>query len=786
MSEQKSGFSIFHPVIRIEHREFYEAILNEISSISPVCNQARSTAAEISKDSAEEELIVDLIKKVEDFSNELLSVTKNLFDQFYQTKETFYQSMLKIITFNKINLLDRNLLERTCDVRWWAMDDAFAIAVEIYNKVSAGARDVQQTVLGLGEQFIDNREVHEAIEKIDKYLSSSIWLKNKSEDLDEFFENIDIIYSCLKEISRVNLKSKIDYFMKDVEICSRSSQHACARLKDIWTSYTLYSDLYVAGTDGCIIASADPEFRGEIVGKNIKKELWFSEALKLQDASQYYAQDIQKLGDGEGPDLIYSTGIREGKLSRGQICGVMGIKFDFSGESKLILNDFMPHDKNDEVQEGAYSLFTNSYGQIISSTDDKIYPVGDYLHLPRSHRSLEAGEKVCSYAVVEGKDSALVSAKTNGYLEYEGLGWCSHSIVPKSHIFEHEDDGLKIELSHKDMIESALIPEINKKTYDRIQEYKESIQLISLNGIVFASKLGKRGAALGPIFDRITKTGDFATNRMEELLLEMARDEFAQNGEALQTISKQAMDLIDRNLFERIADIRWWTTDDCLSQALEFPSEDNLNAAVDRLKVIHNSYAMYRNLVLCNASGKIIGTSRAETGTELKQLDVASEDWFLGAMRTSSLDQYGVSDVKHSPLERNKETSLIYSGGIRFKSNSEGEAKGVLAILFDWDTEAKKILRSCLQKDRNGHAIEGCHCFYTNNKGKIIESTDLDVFKNGVKLPLTDQHKNLTPGYSCSGIIVFKDKRYLLGSTCSKGYRGYDGLGWVAHVIRPV
>jgi hypothetical protein len=65
--------------------------------------------------------------------------------------------------------------------------------------------------------------------------------------------------------------------------------------------------------------------------------------------------------------------------------------------------------------------------------------------------------------------------------------------------------------------------------------------------MVFASKLGKRGIALGPIFDQITHTGDFATTKMEELLSEMAVGEFFLNLQALENLAKQAIDLVPRN-----------------------------------------------------------------------------------------------------------------------------------------------------------------------------------------------------------------------------------------------
>ena len=265
MGEKETGFSIFDPVIRIQHREFYEAILNEITSISPVCNQARSTAAEISKDSAEEELIIDLIKKVEDFSNELLSVTKNLFDQFYQTKENFYKSMLMIIAYNKINLIDRNLLERTCDVRWWAMEYAFTSCVEKYNLVIGEAKDVDQTVIGLSEQLMSNAKAVDAIEGIRQHLKPSTWLKANPSDREYFDECIEQIYAELKDISRENLKNKINSFLKDVDGCVEASKYACNRLEDIVSSYTLYRDLVITGLDGCIVATASEERRNAVL-----------------------------------------------------------------------------------------------------------------------------------------------------------------------------------------------------------------------------------------------------------------------------------------------------------------------------------------------------------------------------------------------------------------------------------------------------------------------------------------------------------------------------------------
>ena len=335
-------------------------------------------------------------------------------------------------------------------------------------------------------------------------------------------------------------------------------------------------------------------------------------------------------------------------------------------------------------------------------------------------------------------------------------------------------------------MDSKIIPQINKQTYLKIQEDKESIQLISLNGIVFASKLGKRGVALGPIFDQITKTGDFATNRMEYLLAEMARGELALNLQALEMFSKQAIDLIDRNLFERSADIRWWSTDSYFWEALENPSEKKYERACNRLKVINNSYTMYRNLILTDSSGEIVACSKMELRNELKKINVSDQEWFQNGMRTQTSMEYAVQDIQKSVLEKNKNRSLIYSAGIRCNGARSGDSIGVIGVLFDWDTEAKIILKNCLPIDKDMNFIEGCAAFYTSHTGEIMETTDPENWPVGVKLHLPDNHLNLNKGESASGLYTHNNLDYIMGSSKTKGYREYEGLEWSAHVVRPM
>jgi hypothetical protein len=123
---------------------------------------------------------------------------------------------------------------------------------------------------------------------------------------------------------------------------------------------------------------------------------------------------------------------------------------------------------------------------------------------------------------------------------------------------------------------------------------------------------------------------------------------------------------------------------------------------------------------------------------------------------------------------------------VRRKGARQGDSLGVLGTLFDWDTEAKKILSTCLPLDSSGASIAGSAAFYTNAKGEVIESTCEETFPVGTLLELPPKAAGLGRGETTSGIFRSGGRNYLLGSSRTKGYREYAGLGWSAHVARPL
>ncbi|WMW25619.1 cache domain-containing protein [Methanolobus sediminis] len=795
MGDVKS-FSVFDPSIRFEHREFYEEIISELNVIIPVCVQGKTIAVAISENTMEREQITELMKRVEDFSRQLLQITKKLFDQYYVAKEEQHESILLTTAYNKINTIDRNLLERTCDVRWWALETAFSDCISFYEKTKQKTISVLR-ILDENQSLSQVRDFENTGEQDVSFslAVSDVDLKI-TDDLRKFPELLKdgafkefigrFKHLCYKYQGEEKDQRVLEGFLQDLMDLDSKISFACDRLEDINTSYTLYRDLVITDSEGYIIANSNSLRRSEVLGLNVNDENWFTRALKTQNGTEYVAQDICSSKVEEQLSLVYSTAVRENSNERGNVLGTMGIFFDFQGETRIILDEYMPLTESGVIQDGCYSMFTSSDGKIIASTDEDILEVGKKAHIPRNNRALADGEQVNTYMAFEGVDSAIFSSRTDGYLEYRGLGWSSHVILPKSHIFAENIQEGGFNIQSRELMNSNINPDINKQTYAKIQNDKNDIQLISLNGTIYASKMGNRGDQLGPIFSQITHSSNFITSKMEELLQEMAAVELQLNLKTLENFAKQAIDLVDRNLFERAADIRWWSTDEYFWKALSYPSEEEFMKASDRLRVINGSYTMYRNLVLADSNGVIRACSNTELMDELSEFDVSEHIWFQEGARTSRSSQYAVQDVMDSPLEKDKPRSLIYAGGVREHGAREGKSIGVLGVMFDWDTEAKTILETCLPKDRKGDVISGSVAVYVNRDFEVIETTGEDDFSVGSILTLPVEVSALQSGEKVSGLFEFNDQKYIYGACRTKGYREYPGLNWVACVLRPI
>ena len=342
-SEDALKFSIFNPTITFEHREFYERIVGELNGIFPICNQGKCTALEVSEDATEQEQITDLMLRVESFSGELLDVTKKLFDQFYQAKEDFSRMIFSTTAYIKINLMDRNLLETTCDVRWWALETAFSESLQSAVSMVSSLEDLS---VALNDVCVDDDgTVPPELRDFTEFHRDNVRWMVSDQGCQQLLSVAGRLAVALKQVNgkgrarRIEAVDQLQSLESPLMSLRQKLAFACDRLEDIINSYTLYRDLVITDKFGFIIANANKETRASVLGLRVDDEVWFSNALDTKDGTQYFAQDVTQSRVESTRSLVYSTAVREKSDNYGKVLGAMGVFFDFQDEATMILED---------------------------------------------------------------------------------------------------------------------------------------------------------------------------------------------------------------------------------------------------------------------------------------------------------------------------------------------------------------------------------------------------------------------------------------------------------------
>jgi hypothetical protein len=119
-------------------------------------------------------------------------------------------------------------------------------------------------------------------------------------------------------------------------------------------------------------------------------------------------------------------------------------------------------------------------------------------------------------------------------------------------------------------------------------------------------------------------------------------------GSRLADLSLGMIDVIDRNLYERSCDVRWWATDSALVDCVAEQNEPNRVHASSRLGVILDSYTVYLDLWVADLGGIVVANGRPRQYA-VQGSSVATEEWFLRGAQTRSCEEFVACDVASNP-----------------------------------------------------------------------------------------------------------------------------------------
>jgi hypothetical protein len=300
-------------------------------------------------------------------------------------------------------------------------------------------------------------------------------------------------------------------------------------------------------------------------------------------------------------------------------------------------------------------------------------------------------------------------------------------------------------------------------------------RILALNATIEAARAGEAGRGFAVVAGEVKAVaGEVArlAGEMEGELREAfgalravgERMSEAMRGQRLVDLALNAVEIIDRNLYERTCDVRWWATDAAVVEAAAGGGEAAAVHASRRLGVILSAYTVYLDLWICDAEGRVIANGRPERYPGVRGLDVSGEAWFRQALATASGDDFAVADVARCAALGGVPVAT-YAAAIREGGEARGRPLGVLGIHFDWAPQAEAVVRGVrlTEEERRRSRV-----LLVDATGRVLAASDgAGVLEDRITLPARGR----------SGFAADAAGRTVAYHR-TPGYETYRGLGW--------
>ena len=243
-------------------------------------------------------------------------------------------------------------------------------------------------------------------------------------------------------------------------------------------------------------------------------------------------------------------------------------------------------------------------------------------------------------------------------------------------------------------------------------------------------------------------------------------------GQRLTNLALNMIDIIDRNLYERSCDVRWWATDSAVVDALERPSTQTADHAARRTGVILKSYTVYLDIWVVDANGRVVANGRPDR-YGVRGRSVADESWFKDAMATRDGNEFAVADVAPNEMLNNQPVAT-YATAIRAGGLENGKPMGVLGIFFDWAPQSGTVVSSVRLTEEE--QLEGrTKCLIVDSQFRILAASDHRYLLMG-RYPIKTDGQDSGFYQADDGTVV--------AFALTPGYETYKGLGWYGLILQ--
>lgn len=523
------------------------------------------------------------------------------------------------------------------------------------------------------------------------------------------------------------------------------------RFQEYVRKYSVYEDVVLLSCDGTILARLAPDNHVSAI-----HDAWVREATGTS-AAYVEAYGHSGLFPDQARSLIYAYRINS---PLGETLGVLALCFRFGDEMARIFRSLT------QADDPGVSALLDADGRIIASSDPWQIPIGAELQIVsgQMQRLRFAGRSYLAFA-----------SDTKGYQAYQGPGWRGLVMMPVDLAFDVHDDG------HLEGIDSSLLASVIaggrafSATLRAIPHQAEAIQRdlsravwngtvrqgISTTAInsnfskILLWEISRIGMSMREVFSR--SIGNLQSTVLSSLLADS------------QFFAALAIDIMDRNLYERANDCRWWALDSTIRQSMAAGEIKGRQESLEKvIGYINSLYTVYDNILLFDTEGKVSAVSNPAYAALVGKL--LNEPWVGKCLALNDSQSYTVSNFVSSPLYATRPT-YIYLAALR--SPDDSRPVGGIAIVFDSEPQFAAMLYDSLPREASGEPVAGSFAVFVDGEARIIAATDND-YRTGEILDLpADLLK--PPITGTARLISLNGQVMAVGARPSTGYREFKG-----------
>lgn len=632
---------------------------------------------------------------------------------------------------------------------WWS-------TVAMVGKINNENIDAQllESIIDTQKEFQDLRDIM-IKELIGRYLNqtnSEISLKAQT-TIDILIRNL---FERTADVGFLATDDDLVDFMSNKESTTQDNAFIQQRLEEYVAKYSVYDDVLLVTPAGDIkakldstnpvIHSNDPLIYKALTTQEEYVEVYaYSDLFPNKPASLIYAKKMTKaLPNGTFEDV-----------------GVLCLSFNFTDEMKGIFSTL-----NAENNFGIMLL--NDSGKVLASNSPQTHPIGKQTTNPNEFKA----------PLISGNNMHFAT-KTTGYQGYFGLPWHGYIDVANEVAFNLNKD--KKELG-------VTIPKDSPLYLKELEAVNIKVStlllIVIMNGKIMSLK--REVKSFLPILDSFHKISTDIQNifasfieHIHQVLLDTIQSKAAFS-------AVLAVEVMDRNLYERANDCRWWALNSSFRQILskqhktEAITEQESKKLTETLAYINSLYTVYTNIMLYDQNGKILAVSNKAEQHLIDTILPRPAD----TSRCLALDNtqaYTVSDFHATELYANEHTYL-YHAAIKDWENINTNVGGI-ALVFDSKPEFKAMLDETEPKYINPLLNENTFSVFLDRSGHIISSTSAEL-PIGSELSIPNEILTAENGQNDTIYWEWQGKPYLAGYKVSEGYREYkNGDGYDNDVI---